>query len=229
MPRPDRSLTSPGGTAVAAFFDVDNTLVPGWAIEVRFLAHLWRCGRIGSQEIFRSAGFLLRHLPPLSWHPLREYKLYLDGKPPAAIEPVADAFVRERICPRISAVALQAIERHRQAGHELVLVTASPDFLIMPLAAHLKIATVLAATPERHGDRYTGHILPPLPYGAGKRTLMERFAKQHGLDLRYSYAYGDSPGDIEALRSVGHPIVVNPIRGMRRIARHEGWPIERWP
>jgi HAD superfamily hydrolase (TIGR01490 family) len=213
---------------VAAFFDVDNTVVPGSAIEVRFFRHLWRCGHIGISEVCRSAGYLLRHTPPFSLHPLRECKLYLQHKQPATIEPMAATFIREQICPAVSSVALQTIERHRQAGHQVVFVTASPDFLIMPLATHLNIQSVLPATPERQEDCYTGRIFPPLPYGPGKRTLIEGYAKQHGLDLRYSYAYGDSPGDIDVLRSVGHPLVVNPMRGMRRVAIREGWPIERW-
>jgi len=40
--------------------------------------------------------------------------------------------------------------------------------------------------------------------------------------------YGDSPGDLPILEAVGHPRVVNPIRGMRRIARRHGWSILRW-
>jgi phosphoserine phosphatase len=30
------------------------------------------------------------------------------------------------------------------------------------------------------------------------------------------------------LQLVGHPLVVNPIRGMARIARHQGWPVTQW-
>jgi phosphoserine phosphatase len=40
--------------------------------------------------------------------------------------------------------------------------------------------------------------------------------------------YGDSPGDLPVLETVGHPRVVNPIRGMVRIARRRGWPILQW-
>jgi HAD superfamily hydrolase (TIGR01490 family) len=154
--------------------------------------------------------------------------VYLEHKQPSTIEPLARAFVLEQICHRVSRLAREAIEHHRQAGRQLVLVTASPDFLITPLASHLKIDTLLAARPERDGDRYTGRVLAPLPYGEGKRVLIERFAQQHRLELRYSYAYGDSPGDVGILRAVGHPVVINPIRGMRRIAAREGWPIETW-
>jgi HAD superfamily hydrolase (TIGR01490 family) len=213
---------------VGAFFDVDNTVVPGPAIEVRFFRYLWERGRVGVPEAARSLLHLLRHIPPLSLQPLRQRKLYLEGKQPSTLEPVAEEFVERSVCPGISSQARRALDRHRLAGHHVVLVTASLDFLIAPLARHLKIGTVVAAIPERRADRYTGQVLPPLPYGGGKRHLIERLAAQHGLDLRYSYAYGDSPGDVQTLQTVGYPVVVNPIRGMKQIAAREGWPVETW-
>jgi HAD superfamily hydrolase (TIGR01490 family) len=216
------------GAAIGAFFDVDNTLVPGVAIEVRFFAYLLKHRVIGEREILESVRLLARSRPPLSLHPLREQKPYLVGKRPEAIEPIAKWFIRSRVCPRLSPDGLAAMDRHRRAGHHLVLVTGSPDFLIAPLADFLGVNDVLAARPQRKDGFFTGHLITPLPYGDGKRRLLEGFAGEHNLDLTQSYAYGDSPGDIEALRLVGHPLVVNPIRGMARIARRRGWPIAKW-
>jgi len=158
---------------LGAFFDVDNTLIPGVAIEVKFFRYLLRRGFVGMRESAQSAWHLLRHMPPMSLHPLRERKLYLAGKYPAMIEPLAEEFVRAEICPRISHDGLAVLEKHQQAGHRVVLVTGSLDFLIAPLATMLNVPTVLAATPERIASQYTGHVLPPLPYGEGKRVLIE--------------------------------------------------------
>lgn len=213
---------------LGAFFDVDNTLIPGVAIEVKFFRYLLRRGFVGMRESAQSAWHLLRHMPPMSLHPLRERKLYLAGKYPAMIEPLAEEFVRAEICPRISHDGLAVLEKHQQAGHRVVLVTGSLDFLIAPLAAMLNVPTVFAATPERIASQYTGHVLPPLPYGEGKRVLIESLSAHEQMDLQDCYAYGDSPGDVAVLQSVGHPQVVNPIRGMGRIARQHGWPVVTW-
>jgi len=215
-------------TRAAAFFDVDNTLIPGSAIEVRFFSYLWKRNLVGLSEAARSLWFWSRHIPPVSLHPLRTQKLYLAGKRPSVIEPLAEEFVRKQICPRLPSVGLAALEAHRRAGHRLVLTTGSLDFLVAPLALFLGVDTVLAATPERVGDRYTGRLLSPFPYGKGKQHMVETFASGNRLDLKESHAYGDSPGDVEVLRSVGYPTVVNPIRGMARIARREGWNIVEW-
>lgn len=228
------SLIPTSGPAVSAdlragaFFDVDNTLIPGSAIEVRFFRFLMQRRVIGWSEAGRSAWFLLRQVPPVSLQALRERKLYLAGKRPEVIEPLAEEFIAKEIYPELSSEGAAALRRHQEAGHSLVLITGSLDFLITPLARFLKIETVLAAQPERRDGHYTGHLSPPYPYGEGKRLLIESFARREGLDLSRSFAYGDSPGDVEALQLVGHPLVVNPIRGMARIARRHGWPIVKW-
>lgn len=216
------------GTNVGAFFDVDNTLIPGLAIEVRFFRFLWRRGVVGAGEGARSLWFLLRQMPPVSLHPLRERKLYLTGKRPDSIETLAAPFFDRVVRPRLSREGLAVLRSHRDRGHHVVLVTGSLDFLIAPLAVHLDVPSVLAAQPERTGGVYSGRLRPPVPYGDGKRHLIEAFAAEHGLDLAASYAYGDSPGDVDILRLVGHPRVVNPIRGMARIARRQGWPVAKW-
>lgn len=222
------SLSANNGVSVGAFFDVDNTLVPGFAVEVHFLRYLWKEGLVGVHDALRSLWFLLRHIPPVSFHPLRERKIYLAGKQRATIEPLAAQFIRTEICQKLSKDGVAALEAHRRAGHCCVLVTASLDFLVAPLAAFLEVKTVLSARSELVGDEYTGHVLPPLPYGEGKRRLVESVASQQGLDLARSYAYGDSPGDVGLLGAVGHPLVVNPIRGMASIARRRGWPVAKW-
>lgn len=225
-------ITSPTerqlASQVAAFFDVDNTLLPGLASEVRFFQWLWRRGLVGWTEMRASVAYWISQGPSMSLQPLRERKLYLAGKPVQVIEPLGEEFCRERLCPSVSPAAMRRIEDHRRAGHAIVLLTGSLDFLVDPIAGALQVDRCFAASLEQCNGLYTGHIHPPLPYGGGKRLVAEQFAQAVGLDLAGCYAYGDSPGDFELLRRVGKPTVVNPIRGMARIARREGWPVVEW-
>ncbi len=215
-------------TGSAAFFDFDNTLLPGEASEIRFFRFLWRQGLVGWHEVRKSLTCLARHASQMSLQPLREEKPYLQGKRPCDIEPLAGEFCRNELYPRLSREGLARMDEHRRAGHHIVLVTGSLDFLVAPLASYLDVQTLLAATPERLDNRYTGRLVPPLPYGAGKRTLITALAHRQGLALPASYAYGDSPGDVELLQMVGYPSVVNPIRGMAAIARRHKWSVLRW-
>ncbi len=214
--------------SIAALFDVDNTLLPGEASEVRFFRFLWRRDLVGWGELCRSAAWLVGHVPPFSLHSLRERKIYLTGKRPADIESYAREFCQTEMIDKVSAQGRASLEVHRQAGHQLILVTGAPDFLIEPLARFLDVPTVFAAKLEQQNSAYTGALIPPLPYGRGKRELILSHAQTMNLDLAGSYAYGDSPGDHDLLELVGHPLVINPIRGMARTAQRRGWPIMTW-
>ena len=213
---------------IAALFDVDNTLLPGEASEVQFFRFLWRRGLVGWGELSRSAAWLVGHMHPISLHPLRERKVYLAGKRSADIESYAREFCQVEMIGKVSAQGRVKLDEHRQAGHQLILVTGAPDFLIEPLAKFLGVAMVFAAKPEQRDSVYTGALIPPLPYGHGKRELILAHAREMNLDLAGSYAYGDSPGDHDLLELVGHPLVINPIRGMARTAQRRGWPVATW-
>jgi HAD superfamily hydrolase (TIGR01490 family) len=216
------------GTQVAAFFDLDNTLLPGEASEVRFFRSLWRRKVVGWPELKASAKWLLRHLPALSLQPLRERKIYLAGKPAQVIEPLGEEFCREELCPVVAADGMRRMEEHRRAGHRIVLITGSLDFLVQPIAEALRVDRSIAAALEQVEGLYTGRLVAPLPYGEEKRALIQRLAEELDLDLAACFAYGDSPGDIEILKAVGHPMVVNPIRGMSGFAARQRWPIVHW-
>jgi HAD superfamily hydrolase (TIGR01490 family) len=215
-------------TPVAAFFDVDNTLLPGVACEIRFFRFLWRRGVVGWRELGDSLTWMVRMSRSFSLHPLRERKVYLAGKRSTQIERFAEQFCCSEMIPRISRQGLERLERHRRAGHYIILVTGAPDFLVAPLATFLDVTTVFSAKPIQRDSVYTGELAPPLPYGQGKRALILAHVQEKGIDLATSFAYGDSPGDFETLKLVGHPLVINPIRGMNRLARRQGWAIERW-
>lgn len=215
-------------TTTAAFFDVDNTLLPGVACEIRFFRFLWRRSLVGWRELGESLWWLLRNSQSCSIHSLRERKVYLAGKRSSDIERLAREFCQSEMIPNVSRQGLERLEEHRQAGHHIILVTGAPDFLVAPLATFLKVPTVFAAQPVQRDFLYTGKLSPPLPYGQGKQALILAHVEEKGINLATSFAYGDSPGDFETLKLVGHPRVINPIRGMNRLARRQGWPIERW-
>lgn len=227
LPLSEQSVR-PAGGRVAAFFDLDNTLLPGAPSEVRFFRFLWRLGVVGWSEVAASLAWWLRHGAACSLHPLRERKLYLAGKQANIIEPLGQEFCRRELSPRVAPEGRAALDRHRRAGHVIVLITGSLDFLVEPIAASLQVGRCLAARLEQDGGTYTGRVVAPLPYGDGKRQLVMELARQLQVDLDASYAYGDSPGDLEILATVGHPMVINPIRGMASVAKTNGWPIATW-
>jgi phosphoserine phosphatase len=75
------------------------------------------------------------------------------------------------------------------------------------------------------GGVYTGRLAEPFCYGEGKADAIQKLAKDRGYDLRLSYAYSDSAGDLPFLEMVGHPVAVNPDRALQALAYHRGWPV----
>src|SRR2546428_13352551 len=190
---------------IAAFFDLDNTIVPGPAIEHPYFRLLWRRGLVGPKDLLRSVGVLLRDIPPFSFDPLRRYKAYLAGKPIESIEAPAQYFFWEHILPRISEQARRALEEHRAQGHRLVLLTGCPDFLVDSLATYLKLDHVIAGRLERADTVFTGGMVGPDPYREGKRLAAAPLAPRDGAALRARLLDGRNPGDLPAPEAGGPP------------------------
>ena len=62
-------------------------------------------------------------------------------------------------------------------------------------------------------------------YGPLIAEAVLALAAAQGYNLAESYAYSDSITDLPMLEAVGHPVVVNPDRALRKEAIARGWPI----
>jgi len=105
----------------------------------------------------------------------------------------------------IRPAALERLEWHRSQGHALVLVSATLDLYLEPLAARLGIPDVLCSrlALAASGAAFTGAMAGEDCTGAAKvRRLVERFGDLPGIEL---HAYGDSAGDRELLAVADFP------------------------
>src|SRR5207249_5661290 len=154
------------------------------------------------------------------------YRMY-EGVSVEAIEELAHDAIGELLLRRLAPGAVRRIREHRTAGHRVILVTGSADFVVQPLvplvddvvAAHLRVG------PD---GRFTGDLeLPPL-VGEARASWLRRYAAVVGADLSNCYAYADSMSDLPLLEAVGRPAAVNPDVALHRIARARKWPVEQW-
>jgi putative phosphoserine phosphatase / 1-acylglycerol-3-phosphate O-acyltransferase len=118
---------------------------------------------------------------------------------------------------------------HRDQGHHVAVVSAATPYAVGPVAQELGCADAYLSTRLAVVDgRFTGEVLEPACYEAGKVTLTRTYASQHGIDLSESYFYSDSSSDLPLLLAVGHPVAVNPDRRLAREATRRGWPTMRF-
>jgi phosphatidylglycerophosphatase C len=122
--------------------------------------------------------------------------------------------------------ALQVLQRHRQAGHHLVLMSASPDLYVTQIGQMLGFEQTVCTEVGWRNDRLDGTL-------RGENCLGKEKLRQLKL-LRARYpeatfvAYANSRGDLVHLREVDQPMLVNASRGARQIAERSGIAIDEW-
>jgi HAD superfamily hydrolase (TIGR01490 family) len=216
---------------VAAFFDIDGTLVPEPSLELRLFRELRRTGRIPWTNYARWGMEAVRLLPRGLTAIAQGNKSYLRGLREEqileAIEPIA--FFEEGVA---------RVEWHARRGHEIVLVSG----MVKPLARMVAMALeceleargverdvlVSATRLEEHDGIFTGRVLGEANYGEAKRRAMEVLARAMQIHLRESHAYGNTLLDRPMLDAVGHAHAVNPGRELADTAMWCDWAIWHW-
>ena len=130
--------------------------------------------------------------------------------------------------PRLFPSAIQQLEEHRALGHRIILISGGIEPMVKPLAEVLRVDAIVGAKPEVEGRQLTGRLVNGALNGIKKAEAARHISALLGVDLKSSYAYGDSYADTELLECVGNPVAVNPDRRLRKLARSRGWPIHKW-
>ncbi len=213
---------------IAAVFDVDRTLLPDTTAERIFLSYLIRERVVGLRGLVETARFIAvkgRNNPIKA---TRRHRPYLRGTSVDQIAELGARCFEERIRPRLSRAGVQRIQSHVREGHQPVLLSGSIPQLIGPMAAALGVEHVICSTLEARGDRFTGRLIGPHPYGGGKVLLIQRFARDFKIELQRSFCYADHHSDEPVLSLFGHPVCINPNERLRLIAHRLGWSIEEF-
>lgn len=216
--------------SVAAFFDVDNTVMQGASI-----FHL-------AKGLYKRKFFTTRDIVGAAWK--QAYFRYVGVEDPehiaetraAALSFIAGHTVEElealgaeifdevmagRIWPGTRALA----QLHLDEGHRVWLVTAAPIEIATIISRRLGLTGALGTVAEHINGVYTGRLVGDMLHGQAKAYAIEALAEREGLDLSRCSAYSDSFNDLPMLSMVGHPCAVNPDNKLREHARKQGWQI----
>ncbi len=220
---------SPNGRPrVAAFFDLDKTLMAG-SSGIFFARAAYETGMITrarlARDVYENLRFRLRGSTDDRADDVRKRV----GKMIAGVR-VRDL---ERLSPRVLAGVLprlypemlQRAYAHQDAGELIYILTAASQEMADLLAHVLAFDGGLGSRSEIVDGRYTGRPAGPFNYREGKVLSMREVADREDIDLGVSYAYSDSESDLPMLRAVRHAVVVNPDPHLRRIAGEEGWEV----
>ena len=217
-----------------ALFDLDHTLLPidsdhswgvftstiGWTDPVafnrkndEFFAH-YRAGTLDIREYVRFATDAIRRQGAIN------------------SEAAHAAFMREVVQPVIKDQALALVRAHQQTGDEVIIVTATNEFVTRPIAQAFGVTELIAVELERDtaagGTGWiTGEIKGVASIREGKVTRFEQWLAEHQLswaDVETTF-YTDSLNDLSLMEKVTHPVATNPDERLREIATQRGWRI----
>lgn len=217
-----------------ALFDLDHTLLPidsdhswgeftstiGWTDPVdfsrrndEFYAH-YKAGTLDIHEYVRFSTAAVKRQGAIN------------------SEAAHDQFMRSVVQPAIKQQAVALIRQHQQAGDEVIIVTATNEFITRPIAHAFGVPELIAVELERDtapgGSGWiTGEIKGVPSFREGKITRVTQWLAGRNLDWSdvESTFYTDSINDLSLMENVTHPVATNPDERLRAIAIERGWRI----
>ena len=215
---------------VAAFFDIDNTIMRGASI-FHLARGLFSRGFLGATDLVNYAvaqgKFLtsgsesVGDLARITENALAFAKGRTVEEMTQLCEEIYDDLMADKVWPG----TVQLAKTHKATGHDVWLVSAAPVELASIIASRLGLDGAVGTVSEVVHGTYTGRLKTTPMHGPTKAEAIRDLAEEHGIDLSHSFAYSDSSNDIPLLSEVGNPVAINPDGALRSHAREREWPI----
>lgn len=137
-------------------------------------------------------------------------------------------FMKTVIGKAITPQALDLVRGHQDAGEDVVIVTATNEFVTRPIAAVFGVKELIAVELARdESGWFTGDIKGTPSFREGKVTRVQAWLAERGLgwdDVETTF-YTDSMNDLALLEKATHPVATNPDERLRALATERGWRI----
>jgi HAD superfamily hydrolase (TIGR01490 family) len=214
-----------------ALFDLDHTLLPldsdyAWGQFTVFLG--WRDAESHTRandafyEQYKAGTLDIAEYIRFATSALREQGMVKANASHAR-------FMNEVIRPAIKPAALDLVKRHQAAGDEVIIITATNEFVTRPIAEAFGVKALMAVDLARDASgEPTGEIAGTPSFREGKVARVEQWLVARGLswaDVTHSSFYSDSINDLPLLEKVHEPVATNPDARLQAIAAERGWRI----
>lgn len=211
-----------------AIFDLDNTLISGDS-DHSWGDYLIDIGAVDAEAYQKANDEYLRAYEAGTLD-INDYLAFslkpLADNPRTTIERWRDAFMADIIEPMVLAKGEALLEKHRQAGDYLLIITATNRFVTAPIAERLGVDDLIAIEVEEKDGHYTGQVAGIPSFQEGKVTRLEAWLTEHPeIDSDGAFFYSDSRNDLPLLEKVAHPVAVDPDPTLAQIATQRGWPV----
>ncbi|MBD7947309.1 MULTISPECIES: HAD family hydrolase [Psychrobacter] len=142
-------------------------------------------------------------------------------------------YVESEIIPHIRPKALRVLHEHLELGREVVITSATNDFLVSSIAQHFGLleANIIATPLELKNQCYTGKLTDRPNFKEDKIYHIDKWLdkkKLANISFDKTYFYSDSKNDIPLLEWADVSICVTPDDYLRAYALTQQWLIEDW-
>jgi len=225
---------TPVGTTRLALFDLDHTLIPidsDYAWGEFTTARGWT----DAEEFKRQNDAFYQQYKDgtLDIHAYARFATAAVVRQGATNSIAAHAdFMRDVVQKNIHPQALELVRRHQADGDQVVIITATNEFVTRPIATAFGVQELIAVELERDATPggsgwFTGAIRGVPSFREGKVARMEQWLLAHGLDWStvHTTFYSDSINDLPLLEKATVPVATNPDARLSAVARERGWRI----
>lgn len=210
-----------------AIFDLDNTLIADdsdylwgqYLVDQGIVDKTnYESANAKFYEDYKSGTLDINKFLEFSLKPLAEYE-------PQQLYQWRTEFVESLIKPIVLEPAQMLVNKHRQQGDTLLVITATNRFVTEPIVALFGIENLLATPPEFTNGRFTGKYTGIPCFQSGKVALLDQWLEKTGQSMDNSWFYSDSHNDLPLLKRVDNPVAVNPDEKLKAFAENSGWPV----
>lgn len=210
---------------IAAFFDIDGTLVDcNTQLELaKTLYKLKKISFLNALEI--SIWVFIYKLNLISNSLIIRKKIYsvLSSIPINDLNNVMDVTYDQHIKPKLNNIFYEIIRKHQNSGHKNIVISATVDYLCNKICTDLGIKEHYSTKLKVANDKFTGEWEGEILEGEAKKQFIRDLAKKNNIDLSCSFAYADHISDLPMFNIVGNPVVFNGSEKMKNIALSKKW------
>ncbi|MCW8328620.1 HAD-IB family hydrolase [Photobacterium sp. SDRW27] len=150
------------------------------------------------------------------------------GMDSITLSQLVEEFIELKIKPAFYADALARIQWHKQRGDTILIISATGEHLVKPIANMLGADDAIAINLEQINGIFTGNTTGTLSYQQGKVVRMKAWLEEQNTQFKGSYGYSDSINDLPMLDAVDRPFAVNPDPALALHAQMQEWTIMDW-
>lgn len=217
-------------TVAVAAFDFDGTLTRGGSVWP-FLRAVAGWPTLATAALAVLPQLLVAAVLGGRWADQVKQALFvrtLRGRRLDEVAATADAFGRAHLAHHARRDMLDRVARHQAAGHRVVIVSASPELYLRPVATALGADGLVATRLAVDADGYlTGHYQDGNCRGPAKLARLDHWTQDHlartapdGPPPRVvRWAYGNSAGDLELLSGADIGVNVGRLGRFGRLRR----------